>query len=62
MLLKDYNHEPKPLFQQLNIFNIYQIQSTPDNSNLQGKLKKVRVIEGKIIQKMTSRERKVGLS
>ena len=25
------------------------IQSTPDNSNLQGKLKKVRVINGKII-------------
>ena len=28
------------------------IQSTPDNSNLQGKKKKVGVIEGKIIQKM----------
>ena len=26
---------------------------TPDNSNLQGKLKKVRVIEGKIIKEMT---------
>ena len=28
---------------------ISTIQSTPDVSNLQGKLKKVRVIEGKII-------------
>ena len=27
----------------------YEIQSTPDNSNLQGKQKKVRVIEGKIV-------------
>ena len=25
MLFKEYNHESKPLFQQLNIFNIYQI-------------------------------------
>jgi len=25
MLFKEYNHESKPLFQQLNILNIYQI-------------------------------------
>ena len=25
LLFKEYNHESKPLFQQLNIFNIYQI-------------------------------------
>ena len=25
MLFKEYNHESKPLFQQLNIFNIYEI-------------------------------------
>ena len=31
------------------------LQSTPDNSNLQGKLKKVRVIEGKLVQKICTK-------
>ena len=34
---------------EANWFIYEDIQSTPDNSNLQGKQKKVRVIEGKIL-------------
>ena len=42
-------------YSMLVLHNILEcdIQSTPDNLNLQGKLKKVRVIKGKIIWKMT---------
>ena len=38
------------------------IQLNPDNSNLQGKSKMVRVIEGKIGKKMTWREIRKGSS
>ena len=40
----------------------YLIQSTPDNSNLQGKHKTVRVIEGKITLKNNWRELKIASS
>ena len=37
-----------------NVFNIaMEIQSTPDNSNLQGKLKKIRVSEGSSYREST---------
>ncbi len=38
------------------------MQLNPDNSNLQGKSKKVRVIEGKISNKMTWKEIEKGSS
>ena len=39
-----------PTFLETAVYGVfYNIESTPDNSNLQGKLKELRVIDGKII-------------
>ena len=42
-----------PPFLDVRLAKLMHIQLTPDNSNLQGKSKKVRVNEGKIRNKIT---------